>query len=145
MLRETHNNQIDILSDLSADKTIALRSKTAPKRCLVPLNTRGDISIVACLNILSLTQENTFRSDWQHRAYRFNPKELSGDFHSSKRLFLPLPLLHSAKLPLNLVIKSPQYAFSQRQLQILSNKFNILLKKSKQCTVRPAFIYSYSA
>ena len=110
---KTHNAQIDILSDLSGNKTIALRLRSL---LIVPLNSWGDIwSLRAWMYYLyihsligSIAHTDLIQRNWAM-------------ISTQARDYLPLLLLYNAKLPLNLAIKSPRYAFSQRELQLESN------------------------
>ena len=107
---KTHNAQIDILSDLSGNKTIALRLRSL---LIVPLNSWGDIwSLRAWMYYLyihsligSIAHTDLIQRNW-------------AVISTQARDYLPLLLLYNAKLPLNLAIKSPRYAFSQRELHI---------------------------
>ena len=107
---KTHNAQIDILSDLSGNKTIALWLRSL---LIVPLNSWGDIwSLRAWMYYLyihsligSIAHTDLIQRNW-------------AVISTQARDYLPLLLLYNAKLPLNLAIKSPRYAFSQRELQI---------------------------
>ena len=105
---KTHNDQIDILSDVSGIKTIALRLRSLLS---VPLNSRGDIwSLRAWMYYLSIHRliDSIAHTDLIQRNLAVTSTQA--------RDYLPLLLFYNAKLPLKLAIKSPRYAFSQREL-----------------------------
>ena len=105
---KTYNTHIDILSDLSGNKIIALRLRSL---LIVPLNSWGDIwSLRAWMYYLyihsligSIAHTDLIQRNW-------------AVISTQARDYLPLLLLHNAKLPPNLVIK---YVFSQRKLRII--------------------------
>ena len=100
----THNAQIDVLSDLRGKKTIALGLRSL---LIVPLNSWRDIwSLRAWMYYLyihsligSIAHTDLIQRNW-------------AVISTQARDYLPLLLLYNAKLPLNLAIKSPRYAFS---------------------------------